>query len=121
MSAISDNGMAGGSRRTSVAGRIPATGSAAAVTAPQLCPTTWTSGTSSAAAPDPCRDIGSVVADAMVPDPVAGEPMTGQVDRDHPPAGRGERGTDPPPDPRRGRHAMDQDQRTIVRVAPRER
>ena len=43
-------GTAGGSSRTSVAGRIPLSGNAAAVIPPQLWPTIWTSGTSRPAA-----------------------------------------------------------------------
>ena len=48
--AMSASGRAGGSSRTIVAGRSPATGKAAAVTAPQLCPTTWRSSPTSPAA-----------------------------------------------------------------------
>ena len=50
------SGMAGGSTRTSVAGTRPAAGIAAAVIAPQLCPTIRRSGRSSPAAAAKARD-----------------------------------------------------------------
>ena len=66
------SGRTGGSSSTSVAGGKPAAGRAAAVTAPQLWPTTWRSGRSEPGRPDEGGDVGGVVAEPDVARPVPG-------------------------------------------------
>ena len=62
---------------------------------------------------DPRRHVGGVVAEPVMALPVPGQAMAGLVDRDDPPAGGGQRGPDSPPDPGRGRDAMDQHERAV--------
>ena len=94
--AMTASGIAGGSSRTSVAGRMPASGSAAAVIPPQLCPTIWRPGTSrpaariQAATSWRCRGSGGGLASA-------GQAMTRQVRRDDPSPRRGQRRPDEDP------------------------
>ncbi len=117
--AMTANGTVGGSSSTSVAGRIPAIGSAAAVIPPQLWPTTWSrrdvetgSAGSTPRRPPRCRGSGGARSSgrsARVP---------GRSDRDHVPAGRRQRRPDPPPDGGRRRDAVDQDEGPSRRVAP---
>ena len=68
---------------------------------------------------DPGGDVGGVVAEPVVAGPVAGLPVARQVEGDDVPSGRRQRRPDPPPDPRRGRDAVDEDERTIRGIVPR--
>ena len=70
---------------------------------------------------DPGGDIGRVVAEPVVPGPVAGPPVARQIRGDDMPAGRRERRPDPPPDPCRRGDAVDEDEGTAGRVAPGQR
>ena len=112
-------GIAGGSSRTSVAGRIPFSRQAAAVIPPQLWPTIWTR-----ARPGPppgsSGHVGGVVAEPMVTLPVSGQTMPRLIERDDPPAVCGQGRPDPPPDTGRGRDPVDQYERPVGGIAPRQ-
>ena len=70
---------------------------------------------------DERRDVGRVVAETMVPLPLARTPMPGLVDGDDAAAGRGQCRTDPPPHGRRRRDAVDQQEGPRIGRPPNER
>ncbi len=70
---------------------------------------------------DPGRDVGGGLAEPVAAGPVPGQPVPRQVHRHDPPAGRGQGGPDAPPDPGRGGHAVDQDERPVRRNSPGDR
>ena len=71
--------------------------------------------------PDEGGDVRGVVAEPMVALPVAGQAVPGQVDRDDPSTAGSQGRPDAPPARGVRRHAVDEQQRPIRRVAPDER
>jgi membrane-associated phospholipid phosphatase len=69
---------------------------------------------------DERRDVGGVVAEAVVALPVPRTPMSGLVDGDDASAGRGQRRPDPPPHGSRCGHAVEQQDRPRIRGAVEE-
>ena len=121
ISEMSAYGTAGGSSRTSVAGRIPLTGRRRRRHPAPAVADDLDLGHVQAGRPDPGRHVCGVVAEAMVTLPVPGQAMPRLIDRDDPPSRGGQRRPDPPPDPGRGRDAVDEHERPVGGIAPDDR